>query len=91
MLADEQRVSYRAAGAKIATVGELLGPGVVAKGVMTSLRTGRMQGRTIGHPAQLGGAILMTPNDEIVWQHMAKDASDNASPKEILTAIRGLR
>ena len=91
VLADEQRISYRAAGAKIATVGELLGPGVVAKGVMTSLRTGRMQGRTIGHPAQLGGAMVIAPGGEIAWSHMSEDASDNAPPEEILAAARKLR
>ena len=90
LLADEKRASYKAAGAKIATFGELLGPRVVAKGILTSARTGAVQGRTIGHPAQLGGAALVTPDGEIAWKRMAKDASDNAAPKEILGAIRQL-
>jgi peroxiredoxin len=88
VLADEQRASYEAAGAKIATVGELLGPGVMAKGLMTTVRTGKVQGRMIGHPAQLGGAMVIAPGGRVVWSHMADDASDNASPEEILTAVR---
>ena len=87
VLADENRTSYKAAGAKIGSMSDLLGPKVVAKGALTTLRTGKVQGRTIGHPAQLGGAMVIDPSGEIVWSHMAKDASDNASPKEILSAI----
>jgi hypothetical protein len=47
-----------------------------------------MQGRTIGHPAQLGGAMLILPTGEIAWSHMSEDASDNAEPEEILAAVR---
>jgi peroxiredoxin len=88
ILTDEHRESYKAAGAKIATFGELLGPRVVAKGVSTSARNGVMQGRTIGHPAQLGGAMVITPDGSVAWSHMSQDASDNASPEEILAAVR---
>lgn len=89
VLADEKRASYRAAGAKMATMGELLGPGVMAKGILTSARTGRLQTRTIGHPAQLGGAMVVAPDGRVVWSHMAQDASDNAGPEEILAGLRG--
>ncbi len=88
MLADEQRASYKAAGAKVATFGELLGPKVIAKGLATTARTRVVQGRTIGHPAQLGGAMVISQGGEIVWSHMAQDASDNAEPDEILAAVR---
>jgi peroxiredoxin len=88
VLADEERASYRAAGAKVATMGELLGPKVVAKGIAYSRATGQVQGKTIGHPAQLGGAMIVAPGGRVVWSHMADDASDNASPEEILAAVR---
>ena len=88
VLADEKRESYRAAGAKIATLGELLGPKVAAKGLVSSLRSRQPQGRTIGHPAQLGGAMIVRPDGSIAWSHMSEDASDNASPDEILAALR---
>lgn len=88
VLADEQRVSYRAAGAKIATMAELLGPRVLAKGLSTTRKTGQLQGRTLGHPAQLGGAMLITADGRVAWAHMAEDASDNAEPEEILAAVR---
>jgi hypothetical protein len=90
VLADERRASYKAAGAKVATFSELLGPKVVAKGLLTSARTGARQGKTLGHPAQLGGAIVIAPGNDVVWSHMAGDASDNASPEEILAAVRSV-
>lgn len=90
VLADEDRVSYEAAGAKIATMSELLGPTSVGKGLARTLRSGGRvrQGRTIGHPAQLGGAMLVTPGGKVAWSHMSEDASDNAPPGEILEAAR---
>jgi AhpC/TSA antioxidant enzyme len=91
VLADERRESYKAAGAKIATFGELLGPNPVWSGLGRSLRSGGRihQGRTIGHPAQLGGAMVIEPGGKIAWSHMSEeDASDNAPPAEILAAAR---
>lgn len=86
MLADEQRISYKAAGAKIATLNELLGPSVVAKGTLLAARTGLSQTRTLGHAAQLGGAMLILSDGTVAWSHMSEDAGDNAEPEEILAA-----
>lgn len=90
VLADEHRASYEAAGAKIATWGELLGPKVMAKGITTSRKTGQIQGRTVGHPAQLGGAMVIAPGGAVAWSHMSEDAGDNAEPAEIVAALRSL-
>ena len=89
VLADNDRASYKAAGAKMGSIGELIGPKVVAKGALTTLQTGRFQTRTIGHPALLGGAMLITPDGTVAWSHMSKNAGDNASPEEIVEAVRG--
>jgi hypothetical protein len=90
VLADERRESYRAAGAKIGTVGELLGPRSVGVGFARTVQSGGRihQGRTIGHPAQLGGAMVIAPDGSVAWSHMSEDASDNASAAEILEAAR---
>jgi hypothetical protein len=47
-----------------------------------------MQTRTIGNPAQLGGVLVITPGANVAWTHMADDVSDNATPEEILAAVR---
>ena len=54
------------AGTKIGTFGELLGPRMVAKGAAATAKLGIHQGMTIGHPAQLGGVLVIRPGDEIV-------------------------
>lgn len=90
VLADKRRTSYEAAGAEVASIGGLVSPKVVAKGILATARTGRTQGRVIGHPAQLGASMLIAPDGEIAWSHISKDASDNAPPEEILEAVRSL-
>ncbi len=90
VLADERRASYKAAGAKVATFGELLGPKVVGRSFAATAKTGRVQSKTLGHPAQLGGVMLIATDGTVAWSHMAQDASDNASPEEILEAARAL-
>jgi peroxiredoxin len=84
---DEHRESYEAAGTKIATFDELLGPRVVAKGAAVAARLGVVQGRTVGHPAQLGGVLVVLPGDEIAYAHLADDASDNPPNDEVLAAV----
>jgi peroxiredoxin len=90
VLADADRSSYKAAGAKVGTLGELLGPKSVAVGVARTARSGGRirQGWTIGHPAQLGGAMVIRANGEVAFSHVSENASDNASPEELLAAAR---
>jgi hypothetical protein len=90
VLADEKLETYKLIGARKGGWGELLGPKVVAKGAITTLRTGAIQGRTVGSATQLGGALVIAPSGEIVFKHLAHDASDNASPQELLDAVRGV-
>ena len=87
VLADEKRTSYKAAGTKMGSLNELLGPRVVMKGILTSARAGTVQTRTVGHPAQLGGSMLIDRDGRVLWSHMSEDAGDNASVDEILEAI----
>lgn len=91
VLADAEWLSYKAAGAKIATMDELLGPIVVAKGVIAIAKHGVFQGRTIGDFAQLGGAMVIAVDGTIVWSHMSEDASDIASPEHLLQAVEADR
>ena len=88
LLVDRKREAYRAAGAKIATFAELLGPRIVARGARRSLATGVRQGRTVGHSAQLGGVLVVMPDGSIPYAHLADDASDNPPNEEVLRAVR---
>jgi hypothetical protein len=88
VLADEDRVTYRMAGAKRASIAALLGPRVVAKGMRASLRSGVVQGRIVGDAAQLGGAMIVRPDGTVAWKSMAEDAADNSSAAELLDQLR---
>jgi hypothetical protein len=90
ILADGRRKTYKAAGAKMGSVGELLGPSSVAAGISKAFRSrGKIrQGRIIGNAAQLGGALVIAPGGRIVWSHKSEKASDSASPEELLEAAR---
>jgi peroxiredoxin len=87
LLADEELVSYRAAGAKLGGMRDLFNPMVVAKGALTGVREKTIQTRTQGDAAQLGGVLVIAPDGRITWSHMSTDAGDNASPEEILAAV----
>jgi hypothetical protein len=88
MYVDSGRDSYFAAGTKVATFGELLGPRMVARGIRSSMTDRVRQGRTVGHPAQLGGVMIVKPDGSIPFAHLADDASDNPPNDEVLDAAR---
>jgi peroxiredoxin len=91
VLADETRATYKLVGAKKGSTGQLIGPKVVAKGAVITARTGILQTKTIGNAAQLGGAMVIAPDGSVVWSQMAKDASDNASAQDIISAVQSAR
>ncbi len=88
VLADKDRVSYKAAGAKAGGVLDLFHPKVVAKGALTGVREKTIQTRTIGDASQLGGALVIDTQGDVTWSHMSNDAGDNASAEDILAAVR---
>ena len=88
VLADERRTSYKAIGARMAGLNGLLGPRVVLRGLLTIVGRRVRQGKTIGHPAQLGAALVIAPGNRVLFQQRATDASDNAPPEALLAALR---
>ena len=90
ILADEKRETYAVAGTKVANLGELIGPKGVARSLVATAKTGKVQTKTDGHTAQLGGTLVIAPGGRVRWSHIAHDASDNASPEEILAAVRAI-
>ena len=88
ILVDGGRESYRAAGTKVATVSELIGPRVVAKGATEAIKQRLPQQRTQGHPAQLGGVMIVMPDGSVPYTHLSDDAGDNAPNEEVLAAAR---
>jgi hypothetical protein len=88
MYVSGDRAAYRAAGTKVGTLGELLGPKSVMKGIRRSASDRVVQGRIVGHAAQLGGVLIVKPDGSIPYAHLANDASDNPPNDEVLAAAR---
>jgi hypothetical protein len=91
VLADEERHTYKLAGFPRASVGQLLGPRSVLSGVKHGARSGVMQGRIIGDAAQLGGAMVIAPDGEVVLRQQSENAGDTIEPEDLLAAVSGAR
>jgi peroxiredoxin len=88
VLADDDRASYRAAGAGRMKATEVLNPLVAVKSVRATARSGAVQGRVVGDAAQLGGAMVVRPDGSVAWSRMARDIADNPPVDELLEALR---
>ena len=88
LLVDPDRKTYEAAGAKMAGVTDLFSPKVALRGLKAVAGERVVQGRTIGHPAQLGGVLVIARGGEVVWSHLANDAGDNPPNEVVLEAAR---
>jgi peroxiredoxin len=98
VLVDPDRQAYRAAGAKIATLGEIYRPGLLIKGLLRTLasrlRLGSIvvaPGKIQNHPAQLGGVLVVAPDGSIRYAHMSEDAGDIPEPFAVVAAVRAIR
>ena len=47
------------------------------------------QGKTVGHPAQLGGLTLVTPTAPSPGPTLSDDAGDYPPNTEVVEAVRG--
>ena len=88
LLVDTDRLAYKAAGTKVATVGELVGPKMLLRGAKRARSSGVIQGKIVGHPAQLGGLMLVMPDGSAPWAHLSDDASDYPPNDEVIEAVR---
>jgi peroxiredoxin len=98
LLVDTDRRTYELAGAKVATLRELLAPRVVARGakhtLLSRLRLGSIavhQGKIIGHAAQLGGVLVIAPDGSVRYAHLSQDAGDDPPTREVLSAAKAIR
>jgi hypothetical protein len=88
VLADEERRTYKAFGLKRANLAQLVGPRSVLAGIKHGARSGQVQGRIIGDAAQLGGALVVGPDGEVLFEQRSKNAGDTIEPEDLLAAVR---
>jgi hypothetical protein len=86
VLADAERVSYRAAGLGRGDVAKLIGPRSVLSGVKHAARSGVVQGRPVGDVTQLGGEAVVAPGGEVVHAHAQAHAGETVEPADLLRA-----
>ena len=98
LLADPDRRTYALAGAKLATLDEMVGPRVIGRAIkrtfLSRLRLGSIavhQGRIKQHGAQLGGVLLIAPDGSVRYAHLSEDASDNPPVREVIAAAKAIR
>ncbi len=88
VLVDPDREAYAVAGAKVATMGELLGPKSVVAGIKRAASERMVQGMTQGSASQLGGVLVVAPGDRVAWSHLAANAGDTPPNEDVLEAVR---
>jgi peroxiredoxin len=98
LLVDADRHVYELAGAKVATLNELIGPRQILRGlkatIVSRLRQGSVavhQGRIIGHAAQLGGVLVIAPDGSVRYAYLSEESGDNPPAREVLAAARAIR
>jgi peroxiredoxin len=98
LLLDPDRRVYKLAGAKVATLTEVIGPLQLWRGlkatVMSRVKQGSIavnQGRIIGHAAQLGGVLVIAPEGSIRYAYLSEGSGDNPPAREVLAAARAIR
>lgn len=88
LLVDTDRRAFKAAGAKVGSRSELVGLSVLARGLRRAHDSRVLQGRVVGHPAQLGGLMLVTPGGDVPWAHLSADAGDYPPNDQLIEAVR---
>ncbi|MBI5514724.1 MAG: AhpC/TSA family protein [Deltaproteobacteria bacterium] len=87
VLSDPGLGAFAAAGMKRSMVDTVLNPRVLGHAVR-AFRAGARQGPTQGDSWQLGGVLVVSPTDELVWRYASREAGDHPPPAEVLAALR---
>jgi hypothetical protein len=86
LLIDEQRVAYKAAGLRSASVFHLLRADNAA--ARKRAKAGGFQQKKLGrNPFQLGGSFVFGPGNVDRFAHLSKTFGDNASIDHLLRAL----
>ena len=86
LLVDEQRLAYRAAGLRTASLVHLFRrDNAVAR--TRARAAGHRQDRLGKNPFQLGGSFIFGPGNVDLYMHVSQTFGDNAAPDTLLAAI----
>ncbi len=82
---DPSRDSYRAIGAKKGA--STIWSARAALAAARALSQGHLQSATAGHPTQQGGELVVSPEGEVRFLHLAEFAGDHADIDTVVQAI----
>jgi hypothetical protein len=85
VLSDHELVSYAAAGWKRSVVATLH-PATWGRGFKSMLKY--KQGKTMGDPWQLGGAMIIRRDGEVTWQFRSETAGDHPAIATLVDEAR---
>lgn len=88
VIVDQEARHYATLGLRRGGMGAVASVRVFGQG-FAALAEGHRMGKTTGDPFQLGGAFVISEEQEIVWQHRSMDASDTPSIEAIGRALEG--
>jgi hypothetical protein len=89
LLIDEQRVAYRVAELRSATVLHMFRRDNAAAKARAKA-AGHRQHRLGRNPFQLGGSFVLGPGNFDRFAHVSETFGDNAAPAALLAVVRGL-
>ncbi len=89
VLADPDRVAYRAYGLVTGGLGALAGP-AAGRGYLRAVLGGAGGGRMVGDARQLPGAFVVDQTGTLRYAHPATHAADTPSAEELLAVVTGL-
>ena len=84
IVSDPRRVAYQAFGLTEGSLGQLLSPRIVARGVQATLR-GSFVGRPAGgNQRQLPGAAIVDTDGSVLFHYIARDAADHVDAARLI-------
>jgi hypothetical protein len=87
LLVDEQRIAYKAAGLKSGNLLHILRRDNAAS--RARAQAGGHKQHALGrNPFQLGGSFVFGPGNRDIYAHVSQTFGDNASPEDLLSAVR---
>ena len=84
VLTDPELVTYKLIGARSGIL-NTLGPRTWGAG-LRAFRKGARQGAVRGHAFQQGGVLVVTPQGEVVFQHISRAAGDHPDVHDVVEA-----
>jgi hypothetical protein len=90
LLLDAKRTAYRAATLKGGKLLDLVKPSTF-RAAKIAKQQGHRQHEMGKNPLQLGGSFVFAPGDKDLFLHPSRTFADNATPDDLLAAVRGWR